>query len=32
MAKKSHDQDFFLNKLIEITGVGEFELRNIPEP
>jgi predicted nuclease of predicted toxin-antitoxin system len=32
LAKKSRDQDFFLNKLIEITGVGEFELRDIPEP
>jgi hypothetical protein len=29
-AKKSGDQDFFLNKLIEITGVGEFEVRDIP--
>jgi predicted nuclease of predicted toxin-antitoxin system len=32
LAKHSGDEDFFLNKLIEITGVGKFEVRNIPEP
>ena len=30
--KKSGDQDFLLNKLIEITGVGQFTIREIPEP
>lgn len=30
--KKSGDEDFLLNKLIEITGVGEFKIRVIPEP
>jgi len=29
-AKASNDEDFFLNKLIEVTGVGKFEIRNIP--
>jgi len=31
-AKKSADQDFLLNKLIEITGVGQFTIREISEP
>jgi len=26
------DPDFLLNKLIEITGVGQFEVRRIPKP
>jgi hypothetical protein len=30
--KKSADDDFLLNKLIEITGVGKFKIRVIPEP
>jgi predicted nuclease of predicted toxin-antitoxin system len=30
--KKSSDEDFLLNKLIEINGVGEFKIRVIPEP
>lgn len=30
--KKSGDEDFLLNKLIEVTGVGEFKIRVIPEP
>lgn len=30
--KKSGDEDFLLNKLIEIAGVGEFKIRVIPEP
>jgi len=30
--KKSGDEDFLLNKLIEITGVGQFKIREIPEP
>jgi predicted nuclease of predicted toxin-antitoxin system len=30
--KKSGDEDFLLNKLIEITGVGRFTIREIPEP
>jgi predicted nuclease of predicted toxin-antitoxin system len=30
--KDSADQDFLLNKLIEVTGVGRFEVRDIPEP
>jgi len=29
-AKDSNDADFLVNKLIEITGVGKFEIRNIP--
>ena len=29
--KKSGDEDFLLNKLIEITGVGEFRVRMIPK-
>lgn len=29
--KKSGDEDFMLNKLIEITGVGQFKIREIPE-
>ena len=28
--KDSGDEDFLLNKLIEITGVGQFEVRDIP--
>jgi Domain of unknown function (DUF5615) len=31
-AKKSGDEDFLLNKLIEITGVRQFTTRQIPEP
>lgn len=30
--RKSGDEDFLLNKLIEITGVGQFKIREIPEP
>lgn len=30
--KKSGDEDFLLNKLIEITGAGQFKIRVIPEP
>jgi len=30
--KNSGDQDFLLNKLIEITGIGQFEVRDIPQP
>jgi Histidine kinase-, DNA gyrase B-, and HSP90-like ATPase len=30
--KKSGDEDFLLNKLVEITGVGQFKIRVIPEP
>jgi hypothetical protein len=30
--KKSGDEDFLLNKLIEISGVGRFEVRDMPEP
>ena len=30
--KKSGDEDFLLNKLIEVTGVGGFKIRVIPEP
>jgi hypothetical protein len=30
--KKSGDEDFLLNKLIEITGVRQFTIREIPEP
>jgi len=30
--KKSGDEDFLLNKLIEITGVSQFTIREIPEP
>ena len=30
--KKSGDEDFLLNKLIEISGVGQFKVREIPEP
>jgi hypothetical protein len=29
--RKSRDEDFMLNKLIEITGVGRFTVREIPE-
>ena len=30
--KKSGDEDLLLNKLIEITGVRQFTIREIPEP
>jgi predicted nuclease of predicted toxin-antitoxin system len=30
--KKSGDEDFLLNKLIEITGIGQFTIREIPQP
>jgi len=30
--KRSRDEDFLLNKLIEITGVRQFTTREIPEP
>ncbi|HTT18821.1 MAG TPA: DUF5615 family PIN-like protein [Candidatus Sulfotelmatobacter sp.] len=30
--KKSGEEDFLLNKLIEITGVRQFTIREIPEP
>ena len=30
--KKSGDEDFLLNKLIQISGVGRFEIRDMPEP
>ena len=30
--KKSGDEDFLLNKFIEITGVGQFRITEIPEP
>jgi predicted nuclease of predicted toxin-antitoxin system len=30
--KKSGDEDFLLNKLIEITGVGRLEIRDIHKP
>ncbi|MGA3090947.1 MAG: DUF5615 family PIN-like protein [Terriglobales bacterium] len=30
--KNSGDENFLLNKLIEITGVGQFTIREIPEP
>jgi len=28
--QSSEDQDFLLNKLVEVTGVGEFRVREIP--
>ena len=28
----SGDRDFLLNKLIEVTGAGQFEVRDIPAP
>ena len=28
--EESEDQDFLVNKLIEITGVNRFEMREIP--
>lgn len=31
-ARASGDEDFLLNKLIEIVGVGRFEVRDIPTP
>jgi hypothetical protein len=30
--KKSGDEDFLLNKLVEITGPRRFGIREIPEP
>jgi hypothetical protein len=30
--KNSEDADFLLNKLIEVTGVRQFKVREIPEP
>jgi hypothetical protein len=30
--QESGDPDFLLNKLIEITGVGQFEVRRMPKP
>lgn len=30
--KNSEDEDFLLSKLIEVTGVGQFKIREIPEP
>jgi predicted nuclease of predicted toxin-antitoxin system len=30
--KGSGDQDFLLNKLIEVTGTKRFEVREIPKP
>jgi len=30
--KKSGDKDFLLNKLIEVTGVGRFTIRELPGP
>jgi predicted nuclease of predicted toxin-antitoxin system len=30
--KKSGDEDFLLHKLIEISGVERFEVRDMPEP
>jgi predicted nuclease of predicted toxin-antitoxin system len=30
--KKSGDEDFLLNKLVEITGLRQFTIREIPEP
>ena len=30
--KKSADEDFLLNKFIEIRGVGQFRITEIPEP
>jgi predicted nuclease of predicted toxin-antitoxin system len=30
--KKSGDEDFLLNKLIEVSGVGRFNVREIREP
>ena len=30
--KNSDDVDPLLNRLIEVTGVGQFEIREIPEP
>ncbi len=30
--RDSGDEDFLLNKLIEISGVAHFEVRDIPEP
>ena len=29
--KSSEDRDFLLNKLIEVAGVGRFEIREIPK-
>ena len=30
--QSSEDQDFLLNKLVEVTGEGEFRVREIPAP
>ncbi len=30
--RRSGDQDFLLNKLVEIIGIGQFEVRDIPQP
>ncbi|HUA15626.1 MAG TPA: DUF5615 family PIN-like protein [Verrucomicrobiae bacterium] len=30
--KRSRDEDFLLNRLIEIAGVGQFRITEIPEP
>jgi len=30
--KTSSDEEFLLNKSIEITAVGQFKIREIPEP
>jgi predicted nuclease of predicted toxin-antitoxin system len=30
--KQSGDRDFLLNKLIEIIGIDQFEVREIPKP
>ena len=30
--KNSGDQDFLVNKLIEVNGPGRFEVREIPKP
>ncbi|HEV2986974.1 MAG TPA: DUF5615 family PIN-like protein [Candidatus Angelobacter sp.] len=30
--KRSGDPDFMLNNVIEITGVGQFQVRNVPQP
>ncbi len=30
--KRSGDPDFMLNKVIEITGVGQFKIRSFPQP
>lgn len=30
--KHSGDEDFLLNKLVEVTGAGQFEVREFPQP